>query len=109
MNNFYPGCLCCIKVLSNDEDTIIKVFAEDDNIFQPIIDYITRLYDRHEEVTVADVLFGAWATRYGSEIEAYTKYILHQNPNDQIVIRHHTDNEKYAQYVLTISGFKKES
>lgn len=65
-----------------------------------------RLYDRHDEVSVADVLFGAWVKNYGSEMNAFTKYILSQNPSDHILIRHHRGNEKYAEYVLTISGFK---
>lgn len=36
MNEFYPGCLCYVKVLGNDEDTTVKVFAESD-------EFLTRL------------------------------------------------------------------
>lgn len=107
MRNFYPGCLCYIKVLENDEDITVKVFAEDDEILSPIIDYIIRLYNRHEDISVADVLFGAWATGYGPEINAYTKHILDQNLRDHIMVRYCKENEKYVRYVLTIDGFRK--
>lgn len=109
MQNFYSGCLCYVKVLENDKDTKVKIFAENAEILQPIIDYIIRLYDKHDNVSIADVLFGAWAKGYGPEIDVYAKYTLDQHPNHHIIVRHHKKNEDYAQYVLTIDGFKKES
>lgn len=108
MAKFYSGCLCYIRVLENDGSIIVKLFAEDDDVFRPIVDYVMRLYDRDGNISVADVLFGAWAKGYGPEIEDYTKCVLTQNPSDHILVRHNVKNEKYAQYVLTVDGFKSK-